>query len=585
MSATYNPPRQVYPISTGDPMEIELVFNVRPCGTCKFFWPDDPNDQSYGPYPLFDFKENYPEENKPDGTPESYPWIKGISRESGFPNGEVMDGCRKTPIMTIGINPNMTAFAPGIKGTSWAYPLFTSDDGTDGFAKYAYYYRYRNVYQERFDFDFVKKYLLDKSKLTVTENVVATQDQLIAAKDGKITEAQRPGAGPTFDLKIQYEGEENDITITLQRKKGKARYVLLFNDEGDLSEFKAGDIIAGKLVVPADEEVQIFQELQTYYEQFVPSLNDFSTFLKSKGHDDADVKIGEDVGQLDMVACASPHWKPSFLGGTAASENLIINNCVSKNAWAMKQLAMTRPAVLFLVGESSYNMFKKSFGNLIHRNTPLPDRPSDYAFTLFRDTIDSKDPTMFKYETEINEQKYNIETRLIVTPHFSFNNNFAPQIRLYSAKHDELLKEFPDCFEFFKSDPRITVDEPDKGYDSYAWSAEDNEDILNTLKTKYADCWAKMSWDYYNPHVQMAQVLMDLYNEGKLTYEAPKGGDKGFLQRSQGGCKFCVNKHWTFPEGCPYGKPEEDADKHIPASFISEVVKEITEKGKPQHND
>ena len=137
---------------------------------------------------------------------------------------------------------------------------------------------------------------------------------------------------------------------------------------------KAGDAIAAKLDVPAGENVNIYQKLQTYYEQFVPTLNTFSDFLKSKGFGDADLKIGEDVGQLDMVACASPHWKPSFLGGSQDSENLIISNCVLKNAWAMKQLVMTRPSVLYLVGESSYNMFKKYFGNLIYRNKPLPQK-------------------------------------------------------------------------------------------------------------------------------------------------------------------------------------------------------------------
>ena len=94
-----------------------------------------------------------------------------------------------------------------------------------------------------------------------------------------------------------------------------------------------------------------------------------------------------------------------------------------------------------------------------------------------------------------------------------------------------------------------------------------------------------MKWDYYNPHEQMAQVLKDLYNEGKLSYKDGDAESEGYLQRSQGGCKFCVNKHWTFPEGCPYGKPNEDKDKHIPASFISEVVKEISEKGKIKHHD
>ena len=268
MSAQYNPPRQKKPIQTGDPIEVELVYNVRPCGTCNFFWPKDSKDQSYGPYPTYDFLTNFPKENSPKGTPESYPWMKSKTQESGFPNGEVMDGCRKTPIMTIGINPNMTAFAPGTRGTSWAYPLFSSDDKTDGFAKYAYYYRYRNVYQERFNFETITKYILSQSKITATKNITATEDQVLAAKDGKIVSAERPDAGPTFDLVIEYDNGEK-ITITLQRDKGTPRYVLLFDTESPNNEFKAGDIIAAKLDVPAGEELELYQELQTYYEQFV----------------------------------------------------------------------------------------------------------------------------------------------------------------------------------------------------------------------------------------------------------------------------------------------------------------------------
>lgn len=580
MSATYNPPRQKKPIETDDPLEVALVYNVRPCGTCSFFWPDNPDDQSYGPYPMYDFMSNFPKGATPDGTPESYPWMKVKTRESGFPNGEVMDGCRKTPIMTIGINPNMTAFAPGRKGTSWTYPLFSDDDHTDGFAKYAYYYRYRNVYQERFDFETIKKYLLKATKVTVVKDITVTQDQILAAKDGRIVSAERPGAGPTFDLVIRYKGDKNDITITLQRDKGKPRYVLLFDREGASSEFKAGDTIAAKLDVPAGETLELYQELQTYYEQFVPSLHAFNDFLIRKGHKDANLAIGEDVGQLDMVACASPHWKPSFLGGTAASEQLIIDNCVSKNAWAMKQLVMTRPAVLFLVGESSFNMFKKSFGNLIHRDPPISDRPGDFAFTLFSETISSKHPAYFTYSTTIDGRAYSIKTRIIVTPHFSFSENFVPQLRLSKYRFEDDEKAFPECFAFLKNDKRIAFNKPKKyGYISFTWSAGDNASILETLEKTYADAWSKLKWDYYNPHQQMARVMEELYNEGALSYKDAEGKEKGYLTRTEGSCHFCVNAHWTFPEGCPYKKNEEEPP---PSGFLDKVVSEIIEKGKPK---
>ena len=96
---------------------------------------------------------NTPAGTTPKDRPQAYPWLPITTRPQSFPNGEIMDGCRKVPIMTIGINPNLTAFSPGVTGTSWAYPDFTSDGDTNEWIKYAYYYRYRSVYQERFQFD------------------------------------------------------------------------------------------------------------------------------------------------------------------------------------------------------------------------------------------------------------------------------------------------------------------------------------------------------------------------------------------------------------------------------------------------
>ena len=147
---SYDPPRQVNPALPKDPLEIDLVYNVRTCGTCDFFWPQA-SPQTYGPYPSYDFTTNAPAEKGPEGKPGSFVWIRGVTRPPSFPDAEVMDGCRKAPIMTIGINPNLTAFAPGRTGASWCYPSFSSADGTDSWTKYAYYYRYRSVYQEHFD--------------------------------------------------------------------------------------------------------------------------------------------------------------------------------------------------------------------------------------------------------------------------------------------------------------------------------------------------------------------------------------------------------------------------------------------------
>jgi hypothetical protein len=74
----------------------------------------------------------------------------------------------------------------------------------------------------------------------------------------------------------------------------------------------------------------------------------------------------------------------------------------------------------------------------------------------------------------------------------------------------------------------------------------------------------------------MESVLEDLYAKGRLTFSDGVGGQPGFLGRSDGPCSFCVNSHWQFPLGCPYGKPSEP---QWPAGFLTKVTEAIVEAG------
>ena len=563
MSATYNPVRRAEHI-TKNPLEIDLVYNVRPCGTCKFFWPDNPSEQPYGPFPAFDFKENFPAGNKPQKPNEnSFPWVAGVTREQAFPNGEIMDGCRKAPIMTIGINPNLTAFAPGQMGTSWVYPNFSSDDGTDGYAKYAYYYRYRSVYQEHFNLPDIEQFLLPDG-------------QIKAEKDGVVVSAERKSESPNFDIQVKYEGDHEATTISLKRNLGDPRYVLLYDHFPPNNAFKKGDIIAAKLDVTAGKDMEVYQGLIGYYEQFVPVLGYFEKFLTSKGADNPQLRVGEDVGQLDMVACASPHWNEQFMGNQLEK---VVNNCVSQNAWAMKQMVQTKPAILFLVGESSYDMFNGAFGKLLKRSTPLSKRPVDGAFTLFRETIDSNNPTHFEFQTKINGQAFNISTRIIVAPHFSYDTNYVAQFRLSKADWDKLYQDYNSCYEYFKNDEGyIKVEYPKEEGDFYAVQLlKDVSGIFKELESKHESALQFLTPFYYDPHKQMSEVLEHLYQEGKLIYTNNSEGNGGTLNRTEGGCQFCVNSHWQFPQGCPYGK---EHGEQPPVGFLQEVAKQIVQAGK-----
>lgn len=558
----YNPPR-TQPKPTGDPLEIDLVFNVTRCGACSFFWPEDATRQPYGPYPTFDFPSNTPKVGTPKNGYQSSPWLKAKTQVPAFPNPEIMDGCRKAPIMTIGINPNLTAFAPGRMGAAWAYPNFSSSKGTNLYAKTAYYYRYRSIFQERFNLKYISQYLSKKG-------------QVVAPKAGTIVDAKRPNDSPNYVITVHYDGDAANTTIRIQEKPGEPRFVLLLDALPPDNRFNKGDIVAARLDVPPDRSVEVFQQQIGYYEQFIPTLQQFESFLTMRGHHGVDLRIGEDVGQLDMVACASPHWGPPFLGGTKETETTIVNNCVQRNAWAIKQLVQTQPVVLFLVGEASYNMFRHSFGRMVQPS--LPRDPTDGAFTLLRETSDSKQPYNIVFSTTVGGRRYDLSTRLVVTPHFSYSAKFLPQFRMSDHDWQHFANKFPGCVGFLGGDKRIEhVPSQPGSYAAYQIK-EDPVGILEQLRQSYAtSAWPELRASYYNAHQMMAGVLADLYDQGLLTYTDPTSSASGYLTRTSGSCHFCDNRHWNFPLGCPYGKTKEQAP---PQGFLGKVAEAVVTAGR-----
>ncbi|HYN86906.1 MAG TPA: hypothetical protein VER55_00180 [Ardenticatenaceae bacterium] len=559
----YHPTRQKTPRPTGAPLEIDLVFNVRPCGTCTYFWPDDPSQQPYGPYPAFDFGPGKLPDPETDQIVVSFPWTVGTTRPAAFPNPEVVDGCRKAPIMTIGINPNLTAFAPNRTGASWCYPSFYTDDGGDEWTKYAYYYRYRSVYQERFDLDFIRPYLLPEPRV-------------VAPRPGVVTAGVRTSDSPSFELHVCYDGDDADTVIPLVAERGSPRWVVLFDSHPPNHRFAAGDVLAARLDVPPGQTAQIYRDQVGYYEQFVPVLTGFEALLRQRGYTGRPLLIGEDVCQLDMVACASPHWTPDYLGGKS-SEQDIVDNCVVENAWAMKQVVQTQPAVLYLVGEASYNMFRATFGALIDRDPPLSHSPADGAFTLLRESTDADHPCYFRFSTVIDGTPYNLETRLVITPHFSYSTNFAPQFRLSPQQWQTLQAQDPTCADFLQHDARLTYVQPEQPRDYAAVLVKhDAPGVLADIGRLYPAQAAELEAAFYDPHAMMGSVLSDLVDQGTLGYGPAVDGSGDVLTRTTGSCHFCVNSFWQFPLGCPYGKPNEPPPA---AGYLEQVAAALVAAG------
>jgi nucleoside phosphorylase len=568
--AGYNPPRSTATAFETDPLEVQLIYQIRSCGTCSFFWPEDKSKQSYGPYTTYDFDVNAPYAASYErGAPFS-PWVLGRTRPPAFPETEVASGCRKAPIMTIGINPNLTAFFPGQTGAAWCYPSFFSDGGLDAWAKYAWYYRYRSLYQERLGLDFVRKFILPEGCI-------------YAPRPGVVTAADRAGADPAWSFRVRFEGDADETTIHLPGQFGDFPYMLLFDPYPPHNVFAAGDVLAGRLSVPGGIQVEVQQQQQSYSARFAPTLERFQDSLRQAGHD-VTLHIGEDVTQLDMVACASPHWSEGCLGGSQESINTIVDNCVTRNAWAMKQVVQTHPAVLYIVSESSWKMFHDSFGAHVRRNPPISMNPVDHDFTLLRETTDPEHPCEFVVDVSVDGIRYQLATRIVITPHFSYGENFLPQYRLSrpdwqsfsSSRREAAAALTPENgFTMAPDDPQYPNDyvvirlspDPAKAVAAHAWLEQHFPDAFQALENSYCDA-----------HALMAGVLDELTGQGVLAVQSREDGT-AFLSRSAGSCHFCVNQHWQFPMGCPYGKPKEQTP---PPGFLEKVARRIVATGKPR---
>jgi hypothetical protein len=472
--------------------------------------------------------------------------------------------------MTIGINPNLTAFSPGQAGASWCYPSFSSDNGTDEWAKYAWYYRYRSVCQERLDLDFVRRFILPEGRI-------------LAPAPGHVTVATRLDSNAAWTVKVRYDGDAADTDVTLPGKTGDFPYVLLFDQLPPNNVFKAGDLLAGRLAVPGGIRMEVQQQPQSYYMQFVPVLQQFQESLRKQGHLGATLRVGEDACQLDMVACASPHWNKGYLGGSDEGVQTIVDNCVTRNAWAIKQLALTQPKVLYIVSLRSWRMFRDAFGAHVRRDPPLSTAPVDNDFTLLRETTDPTHPCYFDFRTEIDGQAYECVTRLVITPHFSYNYNFQPQYRMSPGDWHNFSEAEPACiaamtlandFQIVPPDPQHPTDYTAVRLPADAAKA-DAARLL--LAQQFPAAYAALQPYYYDPHAFMAGVLDDLLAQGALSWQTGDDGT-GFLARTPGSCQFCDNQRWKLPFGCPYGKPKEPPP---PPGFLEQVAERMVATGKP----
>lgn len=118
------------------PVEVELVFEVMPCNSMRVsqepLGPPHPCGyfRKWGTYHSFDYQTEGPPPTPGISQPITY-----MGRAAVLP--EILSGCRKAPILAVGINPNLPGWFASKRGA--LNPLF------DSYKQYAHYFRYRAV--------------------------------------------------------------------------------------------------------------------------------------------------------------------------------------------------------------------------------------------------------------------------------------------------------------------------------------------------------------------------------------------------------------------------------------------------------
>lgn len=118
------------------PTEVELVYEVMPCNALR-----TAQEPGVRPHPCSYFRR-WGRYHSYDYAAEGPPPQPGIAQESVYVGRgplapEVLSGCRKAPILAVGINPNLPGWWPATR--SWVNPLF------DDYQQYAHYFRYRAI--------------------------------------------------------------------------------------------------------------------------------------------------------------------------------------------------------------------------------------------------------------------------------------------------------------------------------------------------------------------------------------------------------------------------------------------------------
>lgn len=500
------------------PEEVSLVGEVKGCRDCPWFWEGIP---PYGPYPAIDWQGVLPQSlcrpQPPLSGGHPVKWTEADAVGDRLPEPAVLRGCRKAPIMTLGINPNLGAYFAGPGGAVRCYPSFSKT------ANYAYYHRHATVFQECLDEKTIRSWIVEGTELK-------------ARSDGWLVSVERGTGHRWLCLTVRYAGEKTPVRYEMTWKPGMRAVVFASVSRNEVVEsgkpaFGKGTVLAAKIRCIERKGLPVYALGSEYYLRLLPVLAEckgrFGLSETVPG-----LSVGEDVSMYDMVGCASPGWSEQY----DIPRSSIASRCVGEKNYVLRQLLQSRPAVLLLVSTSALSMFEQSFADKGGCLT-FPSENRD-VYDLLKETCLRRH--FFVYEN--GDVSY--RARVIVTPHFSYAENFVPHARFSRDAWNGFCAEFPRDAEVLEVEKR--VGEPTQN-GMVPIGIRKDDPIEEKLGCA---AWQILLSRFYDPYGLIVDALTEEYRIGTLVPDSASG----HLRRTEGSCAFCKNAAWHFPEGCPYGK-------------------------------
>ena len=495
--------------------------DLRACRQCDAFW----GETAYGPFIQIEHTK---------GSPADAP----VGKIAGFshPEPASLYGCRRAPIMLIGINPNLAAhfviprkqadaeWVPGTpaatedrrSGSYLTMPFFSSDKD------YAEHYRYRPPEAMQ---------LRDRADL---EGLLASHGRIVAEHDGELVPDDGAMGGSyrvpgrrLARLVIQYQGATKQIAIDSTWNREESLAIVR-------TSFRKGEVIAGLLtssVLGTSVPLKGSTAGGGYYRRAASLLSRIESLIPG-----AKLELGEDMALHDVVACASPNWNSREFDIEAVQ-----SRCVQDMRWMHRDVADCAPEVIVLAGRVALGMFAQTgSGRLSTPLEQLPTRAGGHG-GLFS-TVASAG-LWWTYRAQGVERS----VRLVIAPHFSYSDNFLPQCYFTEADWLVFQQRHAAIAGLLRSERRIkgvfgTNDvQVSLQVDDRLWERIEAADMM-------ANTTMRMTW--VDPVAFLAEAVTEALRERRV-----KPDGTGHLARARSGCDFCDNPAWKIGNGCAYDPP------------------------------